>query len=184
MINGVQRLFICSPALLRCDIGFCFYPHFQRRVVCQWCLLMVSRTTNWTLGAESAQSLSQNRICRRESTFHLFPQTVLIAEPGQRTAEEEPKVLNKICSIKFSVIPMKSGSETLAQSCPTLRDPMECSPPGSPVRAILQARPLEWEAGWEGGLEENGYMCVYGRVPSLLSWNYHNVVNHLYPNTK
>ena len=42
---------------------------------------------------------------------------------------------------------MKSGSETLAQSCPTLRDPMECRPPGSPVRGILQARPLEWEAG-------------------------------------
>ena len=107
----------------------------------------MSRTTDWTLGAESAQSLSRNRICRRESTFHLFPQTALITEPGQRTAEQEPKVLNKICSIKFSVIPMKSGSETLAQSRLTLRDPMEGSPPGSSVRAILQARTLEWEAG-------------------------------------
>ena len=26
------------------------------------------------------------------------------------------------------------------QSCPTLRDPMDCSPPGSSVRGILQAR--------------------------------------------
>ena len=42
---------------------------------------------------------------------------------------------------------MKSGSETLAQSRLTLRDPMEGSPPGSSVRAILQARTLEWEAG-------------------------------------
>ena len=30
-----------------------------------------------------------------------------------------------------------------AQSCPTLRDPMDCSPPGSSVRGILQERILE-----------------------------------------
>ena len=32
----------------------------------------------------------------------------------------------------------------LAQSCPTLCDPMDCSPPGSPVHEIFQARRLEW----------------------------------------
>ena len=32
------------------------------------------------------------------------------------------------------------------QSCPTLYDPMDCSPPGSPVPGILQARTLEWVA--------------------------------------
>ena len=32
------------------------------------------------------------------------------------------------------------------QSCPTLRDPMDGSPPGSPVPEILQARTLEWVA--------------------------------------
>ena len=32
------------------------------------------------------------------------------------------------------------------QSCPTLCDPMDCSPPGSPVPGILQARTLEWVA--------------------------------------
>ena len=32
------------------------------------------------------------------------------------------------------------------QSCPTLRDPMDCSPPGSSVREIFQARVLEWGA--------------------------------------
>ena len=34
----------------------------------------------------------------------------------------------------------------VAQSCPTLCDPMDCSPPGSFVRGILQARILEWVA--------------------------------------
>ena len=32
------------------------------------------------------------------------------------------------------------------QSCPTLCDPRDCSPPGSPVPGILQARTLEWVA--------------------------------------
>ena len=30
------------------------------------------------------------------------------------------------------------------QSCPTLCDPMDCNPPGSSIRGILQARILEW----------------------------------------
>ena len=32
------------------------------------------------------------------------------------------------------------------QSCPTPCDPIDCSPPGSPVPGILQARTLEWVA--------------------------------------
>ena len=34
----------------------------------------------------------------------------------------------------------------VAQSCPTLCDPMDCSPPGPSVHGILQARILEWVA--------------------------------------
>ena len=34
----------------------------------------------------------------------------------------------------------------VAQSCPTLYDPIDCSPPGSSVHEILQARTLEWAA--------------------------------------
>ena len=34
----------------------------------------------------------------------------------------------------------------VAQSCPTLSDPMDCSPPGSSVHGIFQARVLEWGA--------------------------------------
>ena len=40
---------------------------------------------------------------------------------------------------------MKSESE-VAQSCLTLRDPMDCSLPGSSVHGILQARLLQWVA--------------------------------------
>ena len=34
----------------------------------------------------------------------------------------------------------------VAQSCPTLSDPIDCSPPGSSVPGIFQARVLEWGA--------------------------------------
>ena len=40
---------------------------------------------------------------------------------------------------------VKSQSE-VAQSCPTLSDPMDCSLPGSFVPGIFQARVLEWGA--------------------------------------
>ena len=41
-----------------------------------------------------------------------------------------------------------------------------------------------WQPGWEGSVRENGYMyCMY-QVPLLLTRNYHNIVNWLYPNTK
>ena len=40
---------------------------------------------------------------------------------------------------------VKSESE-VAQSCPTLSDPMDCTPPGSSVHGIFQARVLEWGA--------------------------------------
>ena len=35
---------------------------------------------------------------------------------------------------------------TSLQSCPTLCDPIDSSPPGSPVPGIVQARTLEWVA--------------------------------------
>ena len=40
---------------------------------------------------------------------------------------------------------VKSESE-VAHSCPTLRDPMDCSLPGSSAHGIFQARVLEWGA--------------------------------------
>ena len=42
---------------------------------------------------------------------------------------------------------MKVKSEgEVAQSFPTLCDPMDCSPPGSSIHGIFQARVLEWGA--------------------------------------
>ena len=49
---------------------------------------------------------------------------------------EQPHVDRSVCVCVCSV----------AQSCPTLCDPMDCCPPGSSVHEISQARILEWVA--------------------------------------
>ena len=49
------------------------------------------------------------------------------------------------CHFLLQGIKVKSESE-VAQSCLTLRDPMDCSPPGSSVHGIFQARVLKWGA--------------------------------------
>ena len=49
------------------------------------------------------------------------------------------------CHFLLQCMKVKSESE-VAQSCLTLRDPMDCSLPGSSVHRIFQARILEWGA--------------------------------------
>ena len=54
------------------------------------------------------------------------------------------------------------------QSCLTLCDPMDGSPPGSPVPGILQARTLEWVAisfskGFSQPRDQTQVSCIAGR---------------------
>ena len=58
---------------------------------------------------------------------------------------------------------MKVKSENeVAQSCPTLSDPMACSLPGSSVRGIFQARVLEWGAiAFSMWSYIRLYICIY-----------------------
>ena len=42
--------------------------------------------------------------------------------------------------------PMHESESEVTQSCLTPREPMDCSPPGSSVHGIFQARVLEWDA--------------------------------------
>ena len=49
------------------------------------------------------------------------------------------------CHFLLQCMKVKSESE-VAQSCPTLSNPMDCSLPGSSLHGIFQARVLEWGA--------------------------------------
>ena len=49
------------------------------------------------------------------------------------------------CHCLLQCMKVKSESK-VTQSCPTLSDPMDCSPPGSSIHGIFQARVLDWGA--------------------------------------
>ena len=77
-----------------------------------------------------------------------------------------------ISSILFSFYPPKhslhsaaAAAAKLLQLCPTLCDPIDGSPPGSPVPGILQARTLEWVAisssnAWKWKVKVKLLSCV------------------------
>ena len=84
----------------------------------------------------------------------LFP---IIKETGDKErlgAQEPHRALHGIdkqrtkCPANYSCLlktsHLRVGMCSVAQSCPTLCDPVDCSPPGSPVHGVLQTRILEW----------------------------------------
>ena len=68
------------------------------------------------------------------------------------------------CHFLLQCEKVKSESE-VAQSCPTLSDPMDCSPPASSVHGIFQARVLEWGAIAFSAAEPQAFLKQW--VPSL-----------------
>ena len=76
-----------------------------------------------------------------------FSRVRLCATP-QTAAHQAPPSLGfsrqEHCSGLPFPSPMHESEREVAQSCPTLSDPMDCSLPGSSVHGIFQARVLEW----------------------------------------
>ena len=58
------------------------------------------------------------------------------------TIKKENKCFITLTSISLAA----AAAAKSLQSCPTLCDPIDSSPPGSPVPGILKARTLEWVA--------------------------------------
>ena len=50
------------------------------------------------------------------------------------------------CTCTLYIKPAAAATAKSLQSCPTLCNPIDSNPPGSPVPGILQARILEWIA--------------------------------------
>ena len=69
-----------------------------------------------------------------------------------------------LCSDLFVYSHSNAAAAKSLQSCPTLCDPIDRSPPGSPVPGILQARTLEWVAisfsnAWEWSERQVAQSC-------------------------
>ena len=72
------------------------------------------------------------------------------------------------CHFLLQCMKVESESE-VAQLCPTLRDPMDRSLPGSSINVIFQARVLEW-----GAIAFSESLVYYVVIwPLLTIWNHH-----------
>ena len=69
------------------------------------------------------------------------------------------------CHFLLQGMKVESESE-VAQLCPTLSDPMDCSLPGSSIHGIFQARLLEWGA-IENSLANAGDIRDVSLIPGL-----------------
>ena len=113
-----------------------------------WCLNLiheawsstVGKSALWAIDVEAKLELllllshfSYVWLCGRQSTRLPRPWD----SPGKNTGMG--------CHFLLQCMKVKSESE-VAQSCPTLSEPMDCSLPGSSVHRIFQARVLEWGA--------------------------------------
>ena len=70
---------------------------------------------------------------------------------------------------KHCALSLKKGKGSVAQSCPVLCDPMNCSPQDFSVLEILQARILEWAAvpfswGSSQPRDQTHVSCIAGRL--------------------
>ena len=64
-----------------------------------------------------------------------------------RDEEEDTLSYIMFCSLHFNFYESQAAAAAKSlQLCPTLCDPIDGSPPGSPIPGILQARTLEWVA--------------------------------------
>ena len=71
---------------------------------------------------------------------HCVASRILISQPGIK-----PVPLHWECGV-LTAKPTAAAAAKSLQSCPTLCDPIDGTPPGSPIPGILQARTLEWVA--------------------------------------
>ena len=65
---------------------------------------------------------------------------------SEKYAQQINEMLQKLQCLQLALVHDAAAAAKSLQSCPTLCDPIDGSPPGSPVPGILQARTLEWVA--------------------------------------
>ena len=82
-------------------------------------------------------------LCR--SAFFIVQLSYPYMPTGKTVALTRWTFVGKVMSLLFNMLSAAVAAKSL-QSCPTLCDPIDSSPPGSPVPGILQARTLEWVA--------------------------------------
>ena len=140
--DGMISYSLLNIILCRCDVWNCCtasLPTSENNLSPWWC----DRAAGWASPeprkAPAAAAAKSHQSCltvwphRRQPTRLPCPWD----PPGKNTGVG--------CHFLFQCMKLKSESE-VAQSCLTLRNPMDCSPPGSSIHRVFQARVLEYGA--------------------------------------
>ena len=120
---------------------------------------MVSRTKGEPLLTATGEGQRVATETQRSHKIH-FKRNCHLSKKKKKTSELESSSMYKITQVGVSqrAVPGPAALASVAnlhasaaaakslQSCPTLCNPIDSSPPGSSVPGILQARTLEWVA--------------------------------------
>ena len=127
---------------------------------------VLQRETRFETGSQTRKVLSQD-----SSPVHLQIDVFRVAmgNPLNLLASRDPSPLK---SEDAAVCPKRDCCCLVAKLCPTLCDPMDCSPPGSSVHGISQATILEWVAisfsrGFSKPRDQTHISCLTGGFLSL-----------------
>ena len=118
--------------------------------------------TSWQIDGETvetvadfifwASKITANGDCSHEIKRHLLLGRKVMINLDSILKSRDITLPTKVRLVKAMVFPVvmyecaAAAAAKSLQSCPTLCDPIDGSPPGSPVPGILQARILEWVA--------------------------------------
>ena len=97
----------------------------------------IKHTNIWIIGVPKEEE-------RKKGYEKIFEEIIVENFP-----QMEKKIANQVQEpqrVPYTINPRRNTPVLVTQSCPTLCDPMNCSPPGASVHEILQARILEWVA--------------------------------------
>ena len=144
-------LTLCDPMDYNLP-GSSIHGIFQARVL-EWVAISFSRGSSWPRERTWVSRIAGRRLSHQGSSLLLLLLSrVRLCVTPQTAAHQAPhpwdspgKNTGVGCHFLLQCMKVKSERE-VAQSCPTLHDPMGCSLPGSSIHGVFQARVLEWGA--------------------------------------
>ena len=107
--------------------------------------------TSWEIDGETVETVSDfillgSKITADGDCSHEIKRCLLLGRKAMTNIDSLLKSRDMILPTKVHLVKVKESECEVAQSCPTLHDPMDCSLPGSSIHGIFQERVLEWGA--------------------------------------
>ena len=105
--------------------------------------------TSWQIGGGTMTTVTEfiflvSKITTDDDCGHEIKRLLQLGRKSMTNLDSvlKHRAITFLTKVRISLVQLIS----VAQSCPTLCDPIDSSPPGSPIPGILQARTLEWVA--------------------------------------